>query len=91
MPPLVVKQITTWPKLYPNSSTSLSARTPSSATPQALYISIQFDGHGYLLLAQEIGGTYTLDHWYPSLAKAEENAQAQFGITAKDWELVSVG
>ena len=84
MPPLVVKQITTWPKLYPNSSTA-------SATPQALYISIQFDGHGYLLLAQEIGGTYTLDNWYPSLAKAEENAQAQFGITPKDWELVSVG
>ena len=75
MPAVVIKQISAW--------------LPETDAPP-LHLKIQFDGHGYWLIAEEAGGGYCLDCWHPSLAKAEQTAQDQFGAKATDWEFVAV-
>ena len=76
MSAVVIKQITAW--------------SPKTADTPPLHLKIQFDGHGYWLIAEEANGGYCLACWHPSLAKAEQTAQDQFGATAADWELVAV-
>ncbi|MEM6350398.1 MAG: hypothetical protein AAF766_06500 [Cyanobacteria bacterium P01_D01_bin.14] len=77
MPSVVIKQVSTWTTTQPASAASL-------------YLKIQFDGHGYWLLAEESEGGYCLDCWHPSLAKAEQTAKDQFGVGPDDWETVAV-
>jgi hypothetical protein len=90
MPLLLVKQVKTWQTTVQDVSSLTDTVTVNTASTLELHLKIQFDGHGYLLLVEEVGGSYCLDCWHPSLAKAEATAQEQFGITPKDWELVTV-
>ncbi|MEO0540023.1 MAG: hypothetical protein AAFZ80_04055 [Cyanobacteria bacterium P01_A01_bin.105] len=76
MSAVVIKQISGW-------------STQVVGTAQ-LHLKIQFDGHGYWLIAEEANGGYCLDCWHPSLAKAEKTARDQFGINPGDWEYVAV-
>ncbi len=76
MTTVVVKQISAW--------------SPKTADHTPIHLKIQFDGHGYWLVAEAVDGGYCLDCWHPTLAKAEQTAQDQFGTTATDWQSVAV-
>ena len=76
MSAVVIKQISAW--------------TPQRSQGPALHLKIQFDGHGYWLIAEALNGGYCLDCWHPSLAKAEQTARDQFGASAADWDSVAV-
>lgn len=82
---MVVKQIRSWqiPKNLPNRPTEL-------APAAAVDLTIEFDGHGYCLLAVEIDGDYTLNEWHPSLKTAEQKAAQSFGPRSKDWETMGL-
>lgn len=85
MPSMVVKQICTWqmPPDLPNR--------PAELTPGVLiYLAIEFDGHGYCLVATEIDGDYRFSEWHPSLKTAEQQAAQRFGPRMKDWETVGM-
>ncbi len=85
MPSVVVKQIRSWqiPPNVPNQPAEL-------AIGATVRLAIEFDGHGYCLLATEIDGVYTLSDWYPSLKAAEEEAAQTFGPKSKDWETMGL-
>ena len=82
---MVVKQIRTWqiPQDIPNR--------PAELLPgAAVRLTIEFDGHGYCLIATAIDGDYTLNEWHPSLKVAEQRAAELFGPKSKDWETVGL-
>lgn len=85
MPSMVVKQIRSWqiPQGLPRKPAELVLGT-------TVRLTIEFDGHGYCLLAVELNGDYTLREWHPSLKTAEKNAAELFGPRAKDWETVGM-
>ncbi len=85
MPSMVVKQIRLWrvPQNIPNRPTEL-------ALGATVRLAIEFDGHGYCLLATEIDGDYTLSEWHPSLKSAEQRAAEMFGPRSRDWETVGL-
>ena len=85
MPSMVVKQIRSWqiPQTLPNRPTEL----PPGATVR---LAIEFDGHGYCLLATELDGDYALSQWHPSLKTAEAEATKVFGPRSKDWETMGL-
>ena len=83
--PMVVKQIRSWqiPQNLPNRPTELAPGT-------TVRLAIDFDGHGYYLLATEIDGDYTLSDWHPSLKAAEKKAAQTFGPKSRDWETMGL-
>lgn len=85
MPSMVVKQIRSWriPQNVPN-------RPPELAPGAIVRLAIEFDGHGYCLLATETDGDYALSDWHPSLKAAEEKATQTFGPKSKDWETMEL-
>ncbi|EKU98880.1 hypothetical protein Lepto7375DRAFT_8213 [Leptolyngbya sp. PCC 7375] len=85
MPSMVVKQIRSWqiPQNVPNRPAEL----PPGSTVR---LAIEFDGHGYCLMATELDGDYTLREWHPSLKTAEQKATEMFGSRAKDWETMGL-
>ena len=85
MPSMVVKQIPVWP--VPQNVLN----RPTDLTPGAtVRLAIEFDGHGYCLLATEIDGDYSLSEWHPSLKAAEQRAGEIFGPRSRDWETVEL-
>ena len=82
---MVGKQIFSWqiPQAVPNQPAELTPGTPVD-------LAIEFDGHGYRLLATEIGGDFALSQWYPSLKAAEQQAAQLFGPKTRDWETVGM-
>lgn len=85
MPSMVVKQIRSWQVLQ-----GLPQMPAELAPGIAVCLTIEFDGHGYCLLASEIDGDYTLSQWHPSLKAAEQNAAELFGPKTKDWQTVGM-
>ena len=85
MPSMVVKQIRLWqvPQNILNRPTEL---TPGAT----VRLAIEFDGHGYCLMAIELDGDYTLSEWHPSLKTAEQRAAEMFGPSSKDWETMGL-
>ncbi|MEM8613605.1 MAG: hypothetical protein AAGF93_16400 [Cyanobacteria bacterium P01_H01_bin.105] len=82
---MVVKQIRIWQ--IPQAITD----QPAELTPgTTVYLAIEFDGHGYRLLATELDGDYTLSAWHPSLKTAEQQAAQLFGPGVRDWETVGI-
>ncbi|MEM9266052.1 MAG: hypothetical protein AAGA46_11060 [Cyanobacteria bacterium P01_F01_bin.13] len=82
---MVVKQILAWqiPENVPERPAEL-------ALGAVVHLTIEFDGHGYRLLAVELNGDYTLSAWHPSLKVAEQSAAQLFGPRSKDWETVGM-
>lgn len=85
MPSMVVKQIRLWqvPQNIPNRPAEL-------APGVAVRLTIEFDGHGYCLLATEMDGDYSLSEWHPSLKAAEQRAANMFGPSSRDWETMGM-
>ncbi len=85
MPSMVVKQILAWQ--IPDNAPQRPAELVPGA---AVRLTIEFDGHGYRLLATELNGDYALSEWHPSLKVAEQNAAQVFGPRSRDWETVGM-
>ncbi|MEM9979733.1 MAG: hypothetical protein AAF282_05315 [Cyanobacteria bacterium P01_A01_bin.15] len=85
MPSVVVKQICIWQ--IPSDVTHPLAELPPGI---AVRLTIEFDGHGYCLVATELDGDHTLAEWHPSLKTAEQKAVQLFGPSSKDWETVGM-
>ncbi|MGD1953210.1 MAG: hypothetical protein ACFB14_26725 [Leptolyngbyaceae cyanobacterium] len=81
MPSVVVKQIRLWQ--IPQNVPDRPAELPPGATVR---LAIEFDGHGYCLLVNEIDGDYTFSEWNPSLKTAAAEATRFFGPTSIDWQ-----
>ena len=85
MPSMVVKQILAWQ--IPPAVPSL----PAELTPGiSLRLTIEFDGHGYCLLATAVDGDYAFSEWHASLKTAEQKATQLFGSSRRDWETVGM-
>ncbi|MGD1855615.1 MAG: hypothetical protein ACFB2W_15345 [Leptolyngbyaceae cyanobacterium] len=82
---MVVKQIRSW-----QIPQGVPLKPPELAFGAAVRLAIEFDGHGYSLLAAELDGDYSLSAWYPSLKSAEQSANERFGPTTKDWETLGM-
>ena len=85
MPSMVVKQICIW-QIPPDVVQPLAELPPG----MAVRLTIEFDGHGYCLVATESDGDRTFGEWHPSLKAAEQKALQRFGPSSRDWETVGM-
>lgn len=88
----IIKSITGYPVQFGGQSHSgwLPANAaqppPTPVRNLLLDVSIEFDGHGYLVIYYSQCGSEWGDTWHESLAEAEEQALVNFGITHELWK-----